>query len=87
MAMMAAGFEWADRARARAAQAAAIPAIWTVFPATIEMRLKIFRCGNEFEAFISAADCPVSNSRKLVSPVVRTKAHPTVREFTTSLES
>ena len=69
MAMMAAGFEVGDRASARAAQAAASPAIWSVFPATIERRLKIFRCGNEFEEFISAADCPARNCSELVSHV------------------
>jgi len=43
MARMAAGFDWADRARARAAQAAAIPASWRVFPAGMERRVKILR--------------------------------------------
>src|ERR1700716_1223247 len=67
--MMATGFEAGDRASARAAQAATSPAIWSVFPATIERRLKIFRCGNEFEEFISAADCPAKNCSELVSHV------------------
>ena len=60
---MAAGFEWADRARVRAAQAARIPAICNVFPATIEMRRKIVRCGSEFELFIFAELCRSSHSR------------------------
>ena len=66
---MATGFEAGDRASARAAQAATSPAIWSVFPATIERRLKIFRCGNEFEEFISAADCPARNCSEPVSHV------------------
>src|SRR5260370_42384458 len=66
---MAVGFEWADWARARAAQAAVSPATWSVFPATIERRLKIFRCGNEVEAFISAADTLASNCSGLLSHV------------------
>ena len=70
MAMMAAGFEGVDFARARAAQAAASPAIWSVFPAVIERRPKIFRLGRKFDVFIFAADCRVNNSRELVSHVV-----------------
>src|ERR1700704_3731171 len=62
MAVTAAGFEGADFARARAAQAAGSPAIWSVFPVRIERRATIFRCGDEFEEFISAADCPARPS-------------------------
>ena len=45
---MTAGVECTDRSRIRAAHAAASPAICTVFPAGMESRLKIFRCGIEF---------------------------------------
>jgi hypothetical protein len=60
---VAAGFEGVDRARARAAQAAMSPAIWYVFPAMIERRLKIFRCAGKFVVFIFAAACQSSHSR------------------------
>src|SRR5258707_4714360 len=54
MATMAADFDWVDRVRASAAQAAASPAIWIVFPARIERRRKIFRWGSAVEVFMFA---------------------------------
>ena len=72
------GFEGVDRARARATQAAASPVIWSVFPARIERRRKIFRCGGEFEVFIFATHCRGSHSRsELASRVaLNGKGHP-----------
>jgi len=67
---MAAGFEWEDRATASAAHAATIPAICTMFPTTIERRPKIFLCGSELDAFISAAAFRGGNSSGIsVSPL------------------
>jgi len=63
MAAMATGFEWAVRARAKAAQAATIPAICIVFPTAIGRRLKSLRCKGEFEVFIFAAYSRGSHSR------------------------
>ena len=70
MATMAAGFEGVDFARARAAQAVASPANWSLFPATIERRPKSFRWGSNLLAFISANDFQGGHSSKTVSHVV-----------------
>lgn len=67
MARMAVGFEGVDFARARAAQATASPAIWSVFPAAIEIRRKIFRCGNRLVALIAADDFQCSHSSSQLS--------------------
>jgi len=47
MAATAVGFECMDRTACSKKVAAASPAIWMVFPATMESRLNTFRCGVE----------------------------------------
>jgi hypothetical protein len=68
---MAEGLERGDRARARAAQAARIPAICNMFPTTMERRPKIFRWGSELEAFIFAAAFRGRIAARSVSHVYR----------------
>src|SRR6266404_5794391 len=67
MATTAPVVEWADRAPARARQAATIPETCSAFPAVIERLAKILRLGDKSDPFLFAVYCRSRDYRKRIS--------------------
>ena len=86
MATTAPVVEWADRAAARARQAATIPEICSAFPAVIERRPKILRLGDKSDPFLFAVNCQGRDYRKRISVSQRFIAVTTARNGTPPLE-
>src|ERR1700738_1418137 len=86
MATTAPMVEWADRAAARARQAATIPEICSAFPAVIERRPKILRLGDKSGPLLCGGNCRSRDYRKRISVSQRSIAVTTARSGTPTLK-
>ena len=86
MATTAPVVDCADRAAARARQAATTPEICIAFPTMIERRPKILRLGDKSDPFMFAVNCRSRDYRKRISVSQRSIAVTTARSGTPLLK-